>query len=181
MKLYYLKTKVKSPSNAAIYPQGKIYDAIYDFSITEKVGSNELPKNLVARCQPGVSADDLLKLDYFRAYGEIPIFSNKFLSAATKINLEMDFVKTTLIAENAEAEFNIGRILNRMEIVDHDKSKTGSNIFVGIYLRRDIESNFYIAKEKNPLREHIFVVSDRFKSWASKNKLNIGYREVTYS
>jgi len=175
MKLYRLRTKVKSPANAVLYPQGKIYDAIYDFAIFKKLDPKNLPKYLIGKCQWGISADQLLKLDYLHAYGNIPIFSNKFLETANNINLEMDFVKTTIMAEDVQVEFNIGRILNSIEILDHEKSKIGS----GDYFLNSMQSDFFIARDS--LQESVFAVSERFKDWASKNKLNIGYAEVTYS
>ena len=84
MTLYYLKTNVKSAENAVLYSQGKIYDAIYDFAVSGTLQSDQLPKNLYGKCQPGIGANELKRLDYLHSFGGVPIFSNNLLGVASR-------------------------------------------------------------------------------------------------
>ena len=167
MNIFNLKTNVKSPSNAAIYPDGKIYDSIYDFFVSGNDSNSS--KNLVAKMQPGIKSSDLHSIEYFHAYGGIPIFSNKFVNSFDGIANELVFQKTTLIAEGDSVEFNIGKILKRKKLINYEKSGVGlDEKFSGYFYRDEIDVDFLICREINPLCHSVFVVSEEFKKYAKK-------------
>ena len=182
MRLYYLRTSVKSVANAAIYPNGKIYDAVYDFAVAGTLEKKSLPKKLVAKCQDGISASDLKNLDYLHSYGGIPIFSNKLLDSLKDLASEICLTKTTIIADGVGAEFNIAKILKREQLVNYQKSGIGTaNFMAGTYFNRKPEINFLIARDGNPLCQSVFAVSDKFKKLALENNLNVIFKEVAYA
>ena len=182
IKLYHLKTNVKSPSSAVVYPEGKIYNTIYDFAVAGKITGDALPVNLIGRCQSGISAEQLTKLDYLHSFGGIPIFSNKLIEIFGEISTDLTCIRTTLISGSVEFEFNIVKIIKRTQLVDYARSGIGSGNFLhGTYFRNDINLDFLIARENNPLCQSIFAVSERFKKIALKHKVNVLFKEVAYA
>ena len=182
MTLYYLKTNVKSAENAVLYSQGKIYDAIYDFAVSGTLQSDQLPKNLYGKCQPGIGANELKRRDYLHSFGGVPIFSNNLLGSIKDISKEVDFVKTIITAEGVEVEFNIAKILPRVKLLDYKKSGISTtNFLAGNYFVRDIEESFLVAREVSPLCQSTFVVSSKFREACAQKHLNVGFKEVAYS
>lgn len=182
MKLFHARTNVKAPANALIYPPGKIYDAVHGYAVAASLQAEALPQNLIARCQDGLSKSDLSRLDYLHSFGGIPVFSNRFLDAMGELGGEIEYRKTQVLMGGERFEFNIGRVLNRMALVDYEKSGIGNgNFLAGTYFLRDLAPGFLIARERNPLCQSVFAVTEDFVNLAGKHRLHILFKEVAYA
>jgi hypothetical protein len=182
MKLYHARTRLKAPANALIYPPGKIYDAVHGYAVAGRLDAGDLPDNLIARCQDGLSKSDLSRLDYLHSFGGIPVFSNRFLDAMGELDGEIEYRKTQVLMGGERFEFNIGRILNRMTLIDYEKSGIGTGDFLAsTYFLRNLASGFLIARERNPLCQSVFAVTEDFVNLAGKHRLHILFEEVAYA
>lgn len=182
MRLFYTRTNTSSPANALIYAEGKTYDAIYKYSVAGTLASGDLSENLVARCQSGLSEADVLKADFLHAFGGIPVFSDRFLDVMHEAGKEIEYIRTHVVVGGRKLQFNLGKILNRVEMLNYEKSGIGTdNFLAGTHFRSDLKPGFLIAREANPLCQSVFAVSDAFVALARKNALNIHFKEVVYA
>lgn len=179
MTAYYLRAKTKSSAHNVVFKAGKAFDRIEEFFVvgTDPPGTAFVPP-LVGQLQDGVKASALPKLDYLPSFGGVPLFSAAFVDAlGEQLKDEAEFHPCTVICEQAPYAFFVARLLRRVQLLDYPASGMveGGPRFQANYLRRDLEADFYLAREQHELKCYVFVAGERFKTAVEQHKLGVGF------
>lgn len=176
---YYLRAKTKSSAHNVVFKAGKVFDRIEEFFVvgSDPPGTPFVPP-LVGQLQEGVKASALPKLDYLPSFGGVPLFSPAFVrTLGEQLKDEVEFHPCTVICEQVPYEFFVARLLRRLPLLDYPASGMieGGPRFQANYLRRDLEPDFFLAREQHELKCYVFIASERFKAMVEQHKLGIGF------
>lgn len=179
MTAYYLRAKTKSSAHNVVFKAGKTFDRIEEFFVAggDPPGTAFVPP-LVGQLQDGVKASALPKLDYLPSFGGVPLFSPAFVrSLGEMLKDDVEFHACTVYCEQAPYEYFVARLLRRQQLLDYPASGMveGGPRFQANYLRRDLETDFLLAREQHELKCYVFVASERFKAAVEQQKLGIGF------
>jgi hypothetical protein len=179
MTAYYLRAKVKSSAHNVVFKAGKTFDRIEEFFVAgDDPPGTPFVAPLVGQLQDGVRATALPKLDYVPSFGGVPLFSPAFVEAmGDTVKAEVEFHPCTITCEQTPFEFFVARLLRRLHLLDYPASGLveGAGRFQANHLRRDLDDDFLLARERHELKCYVFVASERFKAAVEKHKLGIGF------
>lgn len=93
---------------------------------------------------------------------------------------EVEFHRCTVICEQAPYEFFVVRLRRRLPLLDYPASGLveGNPRLRANRLRRDLEPDFFLAREQHELKCYVFIASERFKAAVEQHKLGIGFEPV---
>lgn len=91
------------------------------------------------------------------------------------------FFSCRLVCQDVSLEWYAAKIILRIPIIDKEAStyrtlSDGERVLSFIKFRRDIEEEFFIAKDKESIT--VFVVSELFVDICKRNGLLIDFKEV---
>lgn len=182
MSGYYLRARTRASAHSVVFKAGKVFDRIEEFFVagSDPAGTLFVPP-LVGQLQEGVRASALPKLDYLPSFGGVPLFSPAFVRVLGEpLKDEVEFHPCTVICAQAPYEFFVARLLRRVQLLDYPASGMveGGPRFQANCLRRDLEPDFFLAREQHELKCYVFIASERFKTAAEQHKLGIGFEPV---
>lgn len=179
MAVYRLKANARSPSHNVVFKAGKVFDRIDAFFVSgdDPPGTAFRPP-LEGTLQPGVRASALHRLDYLPSFGGIPLFSAAFVQALGDVlRTEVEFHPCTVLCEDRPHEWYIARLLRRVHLLAPASSDTGDGAMrsQADCLRADLHEDFFLARERNELKCHVFVASDAFRAETGRHGLHMGF------
>ena len=128
--------------------------------------------------QEGISAERIAKLDYLESFGSIPIFSGRFVTAMRGVlSREVEFFECTIMCEGQSFQFFAAKLLKRLQLIEYEKSGVSEEKISSLpdIVLRTFEDSFLIAREKNPLRAYVLIVTDEFRTEAAKYQLQMDF------
>ena len=107
--------------------------------------------------------------------------AQRFCSIGNLLREEMKFFSCRLVCQDVSLEWYAAKIILRIPIIDKEAStyrtlSDGERVLSFIKFRRDIEEEFFIAKDKESITD--FVVSELFVDICKRNGLLIDFKEV---
>jgi hypothetical protein len=183
MTLYLLKTKVQSPAHHIMFPAGKTLDRIEEFFVAGNAAADTPYRApLVGQAQEGITSDILKRQDYLPGFVGLPFFSPRYVAALSEsLKHEVEFHPCTIICEGKEHPYFLARLLKRLPLLNYEASNlNGPTIaFQGNFLRPNLTESFYLAREEHPLKCHVIIASEKFKTLTTQHKLSIGFTPIT--
>jgi hypothetical protein len=181
MKTYFVRAKTKAAAHNVVFKAGKTFDRLDEFFVRDNQPGQIFVPPIVGEVQEGISLAKFKELDYFPAFGGIPVFSQRFVETMSEaVALKIEFHKCLLTCENESNTFYVGKLLKRSRLVDHEKSGTFDEInrFKSLAIRATIDDEFLIAREVEPLKAYVFVAKQEFVDLVSKFRLQIAFKET---
>ena len=161
--------------------------ALYDFFIHNQ-DSNILDHiNLKAKGQKDLKREMMATVDYLQLLSfPTPVFSKRFFDKlGNSLSGSLSFHPCEVYLETGESyEFYLGRILNRLPVVDKEKSgyrvlTDGTKILDEPYIiKEEADETLLIVRD---LELATPIVSGVFKNMVEANKLKIGFDDVSNS
>ena len=159
-----------------------IDDEIFSFFILD-IGNEEKIKRrrLEFVAGTGYTLENIEKTDYIFCPSAL-LFSKRFVEKiGNLLREEMKFFSCRLVCQDVSLEWYAAKIILRIPIIDKEAStyrtlSDGERVLKFIKFRRDIEEEFFIAKDKESTTD--FVVSELFVDICKRNGLLIDFKEV---
>ena len=129
----------------------------------------------------GYTLENIEKTDYIFCPSAL-LFSKRFVEKiGNLLREEMKFFSCRLVCQDVSLEWYAAKIILRIPIIDKEAStyrtlSDGERVLSFIKFRRDIEEEFFIAKDKEGITD--FVVSELFVDICKRNGLLIDFKEV---
>ena len=129
----------------------------------------------------GYTLENIEKTDYIFCPSAL-LFSKRFVEKiGNLLREEMKFFSCRLVCQDVSLEWYAAKIILSIPIIDKEAStyrtlSDGERMLKFIKFRRDIEEEFFIAKDKESITD--FVVSELFVDICKKNGLLIDFKEV---
>ena len=129
----------------------------------------------------GYTLENIEKTDYIFCPSAL-LFSKRFVEKiGNLLREEMKFFSCRLVCQDVSLEWYAAKIILRIPIIDKEAStyrtlSDGERVLNFIKFRRDIEEEFFIAKDKESTTD--FFVSELFVDICKRNGLLIDFKEV---
>ena len=181
LKLYKINTTLNHPDCMAGLKK-MMDDEIFSFFRLD-IGNEEKIKRrrLEFVAGTGYTLENIEKTDYIFCPSAL-LFSKRFVEKnGNLLREEMKFFSCRLVCQDVSLEWYAAKIILRIPIIDKEAStyrtlSDGERVLSFIKFRRDIEEEFFIAKDKEGITD--FVVSELFVDICKKNGLLIDFKEV---
>ena len=180
LKLYQINTTLNHPDCMAGLKKND--DENFSFFRLD-IGNEEKIKRrrLEFVAGTGYTLENIEKTDYIFCPSAL-LFSKRFVEKiGNLLREEMKFFSCRLVCQDVSLEWYAAKIILRIPIIDKEAStyrtlSDGERVLNFIKFRRDIEEEFFIAKDKESITD--FVVSELFVDICKKNGLLIDFKEV---
>ena len=175
LKLYQINTTLNHPDCMAGLKK-MMDDEIFSFFILD-IGNEEKIKRrrLEFVAGTGYTLENIEKTDYIFCPSAL-LFSKRFVEKiGNLLREEMKFFSCRLVCQDVSLEWYAAKIILRIPITYRTLSD-GERMLKFIKFRRDIEEEFFIAKDKESTTD--FVVSELFVDICKRNGLLIDFKEV---
>lgn len=180
LKLYQINTTLNHPDCMAGFKKND--DEIFSFFRLD-IGNEEKIKRrrLEFVADTGYTLENIEKTDYIFCPSAL-LFSKRFVEKiGNLLREEMKFLSCRLVCQDVSLEWYAAKIILSIPIIDKEAStyrtlSDGERVLKFIKFRRDIEEEFFIAKDKESTTD--FVVSELFVDICKKNGLLIDFKEV---
>ncbi len=182
MTLFFLRSIVDFPDHYIVFPTDSAWRRARKLLVEGPTGVRAPPVPLRAKAQSGLKLAHMSTLDFFPSFGGVPFFSLDFRERMPpQVTNEIDFFDCDVECESRVVRLLAGRINTRLEIVNYAASGVGesTSLFLPFKVRMDISESFFIARERHPECQSIYVVSEGFKRFAEGAELKVGYQKAS--
>lgn len=179
LKLYRITTTLNHPDYGARFKKNG--DEIFSFFRLD-IGDEEKIKKrrLDFIAGAGYTLENIEKTDYIDCSVAL-LFSKRFVEKVGNVlREEMQFFSCNLICQDVNLDWYAAKIIRSIPIIDKEAStyrtlSDGEKILKFVKYRKDIEEQFFIAKDKESITD--FVVSELFRDLCKKNDLLVNFEE----
>jgi hypothetical protein len=180
LKLYHIDSTLFHPDNMAIIKDRSSHKELFRFFKMNQ-GKDESIKNINMEfvSGKGYTLKNIEKTDYIFTFSA-GLFSKKFVDCAGKLlKDEMKFFPCKVICKGVVFDWYAAQVIHLFPIVEKKLSNydlsSGDVASEVIKYRKDIEENFYTARDSEIITE--FVVTDLFKKLCEEKKLLIDIKD----